>query len=58
MGLEEGDPSFDSVELKCFASSFDDEDKIRVAWKRTLARSPVASTLSKAMDLIIKFAIV
>jgi uncharacterized OsmC-like protein len=58
MGLEEGDPSFQSIELKCFASSFDDEDKIRDAWKRTVARSPVASTLGKALDLKVKLAIV
>ena len=58
LGLEEGDPSFESIELKCFASSMDDEDKIRAAWNRTVDRSPVASTLRKAMDLKIKLAVI
>jgi TusA-related sulfurtransferase/uncharacterized OsmC-like protein len=58
LGLEEGDPSFESMELKCFASTFDEEDKVRHAWERTVARSPVAATLTKAIDLKIKLAIV
>ena len=58
MGLEEGDPSFESIELKCFASTFDDEDKVRNAWDRAVARSPIAATLTKAVELDIKLAIV
>lgn len=58
MGLEEGDPSVSSIELKCFASTFDDEDKVRDAWKRTVLRSPIAATLQKAVDLKITLALV
>ncbi|OEU63735.1 MAG: hypothetical protein BBJ57_04605 [Desulfobacterales bacterium PC51MH44] len=58
MGLEEGDPSFETIELKCFASTLDDERKVRDVWNRTVARSPITETLSKAMDLTIKFVIV
>ncbi|WP_163338933.1 sulfurtransferase TusA family protein [Desulfopila sp. IMCC35008] len=58
MGLEEGDPSISEIELKCFASTFDDEDKVREVWERTVSRSPVAVTLAKAVDLKIKLALV
>lgn len=58
MGLEEGDPSVAAIELKCFASTFDDEEKVRDAWERTVSRSPVAATLTKAVDLKIKLALV
>ncbi len=58
MGLEDGDPSIKAIELKCFASSFDDEEKVRSAWERTVARSPIAATLRKATALTLKFALV
>jgi len=58
LGLEDGDPSFSSIELKCFASTLDDEAEVRRAWERTVTRSPLASTLAKALDLQVKLAIV
>lgn len=58
LGIEEGDPSVKKIELKCFASTFDDEAKVKAAWARTVQRSPLAATLSKAVDLQIIFAIV
>lgn len=58
MGLEEGDPSISEIELKCFASTFDDEDKVREVWERTVSRSPIAATLAKAVELKIKLALV
>ncbi|MHC4941531.1 MAG: OsmC family protein [Planctomycetota bacterium] len=58
LGLEEGDPSFNSIELKCFASTMDDEEKVRAAWKRTFDHSPLARTLMKAVDIKAKLAIV
>jgi TusA-related sulfurtransferase len=58
LGLEEGDPSITAIELKCFASTFDDEDKVKSAWQRTLARSPLVATLEKAVDLQMKLVIV
>ncbi|MFH2000690.1 MAG: OsmC family protein [Planctomycetota bacterium] len=58
IGIEDGDPSFESIELKCFASSFDNEDEVKKAWERTLARSPLAATLKKAMQFEARLAIV
>lgn len=58
MGIEEGDPSVKEIDLKCFASTFDDEETVREVWERTVARSPVAATLAKAVHMNIKVALV
>jgi len=58
LGIEEGDPSFASIEMKCFVSSFEDETKVREAWDRTVRRSPLAATLRKAVEIKIKLSIV
>ncbi len=58
VGVEEGDPGFSSIEVKCFASTMEDEDKVRKAWERTVKRSPLASTLLKAVELNIKLMVV
>ena len=58
LGLEEGDPSFKRIELKCFASTMDDEEKVRAAWRRAFDRSPLAQTLKKAVEIEEKLAIV
>jgi len=58
LGLEEGDPSFASIEMKIFVSSFDEEAKIRNAWDRIFQRSPLAATLKKAVDIKWKLSIV
>ena len=58
LGLEEGDPSIKSVEVKCFASTFDDEEKVLAAWQRAIDRSPLAATLNKAAILGFKLVIV
>ena len=58
LGLEEGDPSFSTIELKCFASTLDNEAAVRTAWERTVARSPLAATLAKGVELQLKLAIV
>ena len=58
MGLEEGNPGVQSIELKCFASSFEDEDTVRAAWQRTVERSPIVATLQKSCELKIKLSIV
>ncbi len=57
LGLEEGDPSFESIEIKCFVSCLEDEEKIRAAWRRTQERSPLFTTLKKAANIRIKLAI-
>jgi TusA-related sulfurtransferase len=58
MGLEEGDPSVQDIEMKCFAATFDDEEKVKAAWQRTVNRSPLVATLKKSTRLQIKFVIV
>lgn len=58
MGLEEGDPSVRKIECKCFASTFDDEERVRAVWLKTVARSPIAATLQKSVELQLKLAIV
>ncbi len=56
--LEEGDPAVKTIELKCFASTFDDEDRVRAAWQRTVSRSPLVATLKKSVELQLKLVIV
>jgi hypothetical protein len=51
LGLEEGDPSLDSIVLKVFASTLEDEAKVRAVWEDVWRRSPVATTLAKAARL-------
>ena len=58
LGLETGDPSLASIQVKCFASTLDDEERTREVWAETLRRSPIASTLEKAVDVAFKLAIV
>lgn len=58
IGIEEGDPSIDRIDLKCFASTFDNEEKVKAVWERTVARSPIAATLAKAVELNLKLALI
>jgi Predicted redox protein, regulator of disulfide bond formation len=58
LGLEEGDPSFADIEVKCYASTMDDEDAARREFETVVARSPIAATLKKAANLTIKFSVV
>lgn len=58
LGLEEGDPAVKSVEIKCFASSFDDEARVSGAWQRTVDRSPLVATLVKGCEVLTKLVIV
>jgi TusA-related sulfurtransferase/uncharacterized OsmC-like protein len=51
LGLGEGSPAFAEIEVKCFVSTSDDEDKVREAWEVTVQRSPIASTLGTACNL-------
>lgn len=58
LAVEEGDPSFKSIEVKCFASTFEDEEKVRQIWADTVNRSPLVATLQKSINLDIRLAIV
>jgi TusA-related sulfurtransferase/uncharacterized OsmC-like protein len=54
LGLAEGDPGFKAIALKAFLSSTDDEARVRAAWDRAVARSPIVATLARAVDLDLK----
>jgi hypothetical protein len=58
LGLTEGDPSFEAIQVKLFATTFDDEDRVREVWDDTVRRSPLAATLARATELAAKIAIV
>lgn len=58
LGLEEGDPSFSEIEVKCYASTMDDEGLAKKAFETVVARSPIAATLAKAVPLTLKFSVV
>jgi TusA-related sulfurtransferase len=58
LGLSDGDPAFASIEVKLFASTFDDPDRVRAVWQTTVKRSPLAATLARATNLAATIAIV
>lgn len=58
LGLEDGDPSIATILVKCFVSTFDDEDKVQQVWQTTINRSPLFTTLSKATDVQAKLVII
>ncbi|MBD3162437.1 MAG: osmotically inducible protein OsmC [Candidatus Eisenbacteria bacterium] len=57
LGLGEGDPGLREVDVKCFASTMADEAAVREAWERTVARSPVAATISRATVMTTKIVV-
>ena len=57
LGLEPGDPAVRRVEIKCFTSTLDDEERVKEAWERTVSRSPLVATLRKAAEVDLKLAI-
>lgn len=58
LGLEDGDPSFAEIHIRCFASTFDDRQQVEAAWATTTARSPVLATLAKSVEVESRLAIV
>lgn len=58
LGLEGGDPSFEAIHIRCFASTFDDRTEVDAAWRDTIDRSPIFATLAKAAEIHHKLAIV
>lgn len=58
IGDEDGEPAFASIEIKCFASTFDDEPAVQAAWERAVRRSPVAATLRRAVPMKFKLSVV
>jgi TusA-related sulfurtransferase/uncharacterized OsmC-like protein len=57
LGMEEGHPGLRLAEVRCFATTLDDESRARAAWERAVARSPVAATLARAAQLKTSFTI-
>jgi uncharacterized OsmC-like protein len=58
LGLEDGDPSISSIDIKCFITSMDDEKKVKEVWEDTLKRSPIYTTLQKSTTLSVKVNVV
>jgi TusA-related sulfurtransferase len=58
LGLADGDPAFAAIEVKLFASTFADPERVRAVWQETVRRSPLAATLAKAADFSARIAIV
>jgi len=58
LGLEDGDPSISSIDIKCFITSMDDEKKVKEVWEDTLKRSPLFTTLQKSTTLNVKVNVV
>ncbi|HET9911537.1 MAG TPA: OsmC family protein [Anaerolineales bacterium] len=58
LGDENGDPVFSMIEIKCFASTLEDEKRVREIWEKALARSPIAATLRRAVDMKVSFVVV
>ena len=58
LGLEEGDASISSIDLKCFVTSMEDESTLKKVWQETLDRAPLYLTLQKAVPIKLKFNIV
>ena len=48
---EEGDPSLKTLTIKVYASTGAPEAEVRTAWAAALARSPLATTLGRCVDL-------
>ncbi len=53
-----GEPVFSEIEVKCYASSFDDVADVRAAWERAIQRSPIAATLRRAVNIQFSLAVV
>jgi hypothetical protein len=58
LGLESGDPSFEAIHVRCYASTFDDPPQVESAWQSTVDRSPILATLAKAAEVCHELAIV
>jgi TusA-related sulfurtransferase len=54
LGLEEGDPAIERIDIKCFITSMDDRRKIREVWEKMLSRSPLLATLKKSTSVVVK----
>jgi TusA-related sulfurtransferase/uncharacterized OsmC-like protein len=58
LGLEQGDPSISSMDIKCFITSMEDEKEIKAVWENMLNRSPLYTTLKKAVEIKVKVNII
>lgn len=58
LGVEEGDPSISSIDMKCFITSMDEKQKIISVWEDMLNRSPIYKTLEKSTEIKVKINIV
>lgn len=58
LGIEDGDPSLETIHLSAFVTSPDPGEELRAVWAETLARSPLYQTLAKACEVETRLAII
>jgi uncharacterized OsmC-like protein/TusA-related sulfurtransferase len=58
LGIEEGDPSISTINIKCFITSMDHKDKVMAVWDDVVKRSPLYTTLIKSTEINIKVNVV
>lgn len=58
LGIEPGDPSINTIDITCYASSFDDINTIKDIWAETIERCPITSTLKKSVTINTKLNII
>lgn len=58
LGIEQGDPALETIDITCYASSFDDQNTIKTLWDDTLEKCPITSTLKKSVVIHSKLNII
>ena len=58
LGIEPGDPSLDTIDITCYASSFNDHEVIKSLWEDTLVKCPITSTLKQCVNIHTKLNII
>lgn len=58
LGIEEGDPSLQAIDISCYASTFADARTVQAVWEEVLSRCPITQTLKKGVTLTTKLHII
>lgn len=58
LGLENGDAGISNIDIKCFVTSMEEQNKLKQVWQNTLEREPLYVTLKKAIPINIKLNVV
>lgn len=55
---EEGTTAIEALKVKVYVGTFEPSEKVEQLWRTVLARSPMVSTLTRAMNIDLQMAIV